>query len=253
MILSFVNVSTTGNITYQFTLNNYYLLISNSTYLSILGNTLVLSAITIALCLLLGYPIAYYLAVLVKSARAKTLVLLLMLALFFVDYSTRIIGWYPILGTQGLINSTLLSFGLVKEPLSLLFNVYAIIAIWIQSFILFAAFPIYLSLLKLDPAMLEAAESLGASRSRAFYHITFKMSLPGLVIGALFVFVMSVTDYATPVLIGRGTQTVGLLINYFQSFLYWGLASALSVITMTIILVVILIALRVIDIRKMLF
>ena len=253
--ISFLDIdSTTGRFIFTVSVGSYAKLFASPTYMAVLADTLTLAGITVAITLVLGYPLAYYTAITVKSFRIKTLMLLMMMILFFIDMSVRVIGWYPILGNRGLINYGLMALGVISEPLGFfMFNRYTIILLWTQGYILFMAFPIYLSLLKLDPSMIDAAEALGANRLKSFYHITFKMSLPGVMIGLIFVLVMSATDYATPVLMGGGVMTVGLLIEFFQAFLYWPLAAALATVTMVILAVLIFLLLKMVDVKRMVF
>lgn len=238
-----------------FTLANYGEVIK--AYGWALGKTMQMCALLTVITLVIAFPAAYFMAVKIKSERVKTLLLFMLLIPFWVDWSARTMAWYPILGERGFINmliSWISNFlGLTFQPIKLIFTSYAILIAWIQLYVLFMIVPIYLSFLKMDPILISAAETLGANKLQVFYHIIFKMALPGIAIGSIYVFSMSMADYATPAIVGGGFLTLGAVIAMLMAYLNWPLAIATSIVQLAAIFVVLLLILRVIDIKKVLY
>jgi ABC-type spermidine/putrescine transport system permease subunit I len=249
VIISFYEVSPIRPFEEIFTYNNYIYVIN--TYGYIIVRTMQMSLILTILLIALSLPIAYYLAVKVKSDRVKTLILFIMLIPFWIDWSARVMAWHPVLGDMGFINYVIRLIGL--EPVKLIFTSYAVMIAWAQTYILFMITPIYLSLLKLDPTIIMAAETLGAKKRHIFYHIIFKMALPGIAVGSIYTFVMSMSDYATPAIVGGGYITLGSVIASLSAFLKWPLAMALAMVQVLLLLIFIFLILKVVDIRRMLF
>ncbi len=142
VLVSFYQASFAGFIP-VFTPSNYSALFGSALTAKVLYTTLRLSAITVVLALVLGYPIAYTLAYKVRSPRKQTFVLLMLIIPFLMDYSIRTLSWYPILGTNGFVNIFLQQAGVTSGPLSLLFSESSLIAIWLQTYVLFMITPIY--------------------------------------------------------------------------------------------------------------
>lgn len=235
------------------TLANYIYIFSTPAYLEVMRGTIQLCLTQTFLCFIVGYPAAYALALSIKSTRYKTVLFLLMLIPFWIDWTIRTIAWYPILGVKGFLNYLLVSSGIVSEPVeAFLFSTTSLQMVWTQAYTLFMIAPIYLTLIRLDPILLQAAQSLGANRLKTFYHIVFKMSLPGVVIGCVFVFVMSLADYATPRLIGGGIATLGKVTWDLQSQLFWPYASALALVILALSFAIVWLMLRVVDVKSIL-
>jgi len=236
------------------TFDNYIRIFFSPTYVGILLLTLRLSLTVVAACVVLAYPAAYFLAMKIRDEARKTILLVAMLIPFWIDWTVRMLAWWPILGRLGVINAALLYIGVLKEPSDLfIFNEMSATFVLIQSYVLFMIAPIFLSMIKMDPSMLEAAETLRANKLQSFYHITFKMSLPGVIIGCVFVFVMTMADFATPRLLGGFIQTIGLSIAYQMGVLNWPLATAFATVLMTVTVLVVYGMFRVVDIKRMLF
>ena len=236
------------------TIGNYVTIFTNPTNIGILLLTLRLSLTVTAICIVLAYPVAYFLATKIKNEAHQTLLLIFMLIPFWIDWTVRMLAWYPILGRMGIINALFVQIGALKEPSDLfIFNELSATFVMIQSYVLFMIAPIFLSMIKIDRSMLEAADTLGADKLRAFYHVTFKMSLPGIVIGSVFVFVMTMADFATPRLLGGFIQTIGLSIAYQMGVLNWPLAAAFSTIFLALTVAIVYLMFRVVDIKRMIF
>lgn len=251
--ISFFTPMRGGGYTTTLTFENYLSIFSSPYYLRILLNTLRLCGEIVAICLVLAYPAAYFLVFKVRSDRVRMLLFFSLIVLFFIDWSIRTIAWYPVLSVQGLVSTLAVSWGLIPEPRTFMFSEATLILVWIQSYIVFMMSPIYLSMLKINPNLIDVAQTLGASRAKAFYHVVFKMSLPGIIIGCMFVFIMAIADYATPKLIGGGMVTIGSVVVELTATLFWPTAAALSIIIMAITMAFIYLLLKIVDIRRMLF
>lgn len=195
---------------------------------------------TMALCLLLGYPLAYYIAR--YGGRRKGLLLLLVMLPFWTSYLIRIFSWMTLLQTEGVLNGVLLWLGLIREPLVLLNTPFAVVLGLTYAFLPFATLPLFVSLDRLDGTLMEAAADLGARPWTAFWRIVFPLSLPGLVAGALLTFVPAMGDFVTPSILGGvDTLMIGNLIEeQFLAAFNWPFGSALSLVLMAVMMVSIL-------------
>ena len=182
-----------------FTFDNYRDLFQG-VYLQIFVNSFYLAGMTTALCLLIGYPVAYYIAF--KAGRAAPALLLLLLIPFWINFLIRISAWVVLLGRGGLINQGLLLSGLIDVPVGMLGTVGATLVGMVYAFLPVTVFPIYAALTPIDRRLLEAGADLGAGPAETFFRITLPLSLPGVLAAALFVFVPSMGVFAIPVLLG---------------------------------------------------
>lgn len=183
-------------------------------YLTLLWRSIKMSLSATILVVLLAYPMAYFLAFRVK--RHKLVWLILITVPFWTSYLLRVFAWKVILGYNGVINSGLISLGLIDKPLEfLLYNPIAVTGTLAHSWAAFAILPIYVSLEKIDKSLLEAATDLGDGPVRRFLRVTLPLSLPGLIAAILLVFIPTVGDYITPTLVG-GTEGV-MIGNIIQS------------------------------------
>jgi len=183
-------------------------------YLTLLWRSIKMSLSATILVVLLAYPMAYFLAFRVK--RHKLVWLILITVPFWTSYLLRVFAWKVILGFNGVINSGLISLGLIDNPLEfLLYNPIAVTGTLAHSWAAFAILPIYVSLEKIDKSLLEAATDLGDGPLRRFFRVTLPLSMPGLIAAVLLVFIPTVGDYITPTLVG-GTEGV-MIGNIIQS------------------------------------
>lgn len=205
---------------FVFTTEGYSKLFATQVYLDTLRNTVVRALLVTGLCILIGYPIAYFLARGVKSLRYQIALFVFVLAPFWVAYVVRIVAWLPVLGRQGVINYFLVEvIGVRSEPIdALLFSNFAITVALIQLYVLFMVTPIFFQLATLDNSAIEAARDLGATPAKVFREVILPLSLPGVLIGCIFVFVLVMGEFATVRLIGGGTiQSVGTLVfDYYK-------------------------------------
>ncbi len=250
LILSFYTNTSSGYIQ-VLTLGNYGELFTSKASGKILFTTLRLSGITILTILVVAYPIAYTLAYKVRSPRRQTFVLLLLTVPFLMDYSIRTVSWYPILGVSGIVNYFLLQTGAAKAPVNILFSEGSLVLIWVQTYLLFMMTPIYLALVKIDPSINDAARTLGASSWQAFRRVTFPLSLPGVVVGVIYVLVSTISDFATPELFGGGIQTIGLEIAQRAAAFTWPTATAFGVVLIALVLGMAYVIIRFVDIQQL--
>lgn len=222
--------SPTGFSAFHWTLDNYSRLFSTPLFADVLRQTVENAVVVCAACLVIGYPIAYFLAVCVSSLRWQLTLFLVTLAPFWTAYLIRIIAWYPVLGREGALNRTLMSLGIAHRPVDfLLFSNFAVIVTLVQLYVLFMISPIFYQLATLDRSAVEAARDLGASSFRVFREVILPLSAPGVAIGTIFVFVLTMGDFATVQFIGGGNVgSVGSFIRQSYVNIDLPLAAAAS-------------------------
>jgi spermidine/putrescine transport system permease protein len=202
-------------------------------YTILLVKSLLMALIATSAIVLIAYPMAYFLAF--RVTRHKMLWLILLTLPFWTSYLLRVFAWKVILGYNGVLNSGLISLGIISEPLGfLLYNPSSVIITLVHAWLAFAILPIYVSLEKIDRSLLEAATDLGDNGFACFLRVTLPLSLPGVVSAALLVFIPTVGDYITPAQVGGSSGImIGTLIqSQFGKANNWPLGSALSIVTM---------------------
>lgn len=204
-------------------------------YLRTLGRTAVLALVCTALCLLLGFPVAWAIA---RSGRWKTPLLVLVVLPLWTSFLVRTFAVIFLLRDTGLVNQWLLSAGIIRQPLVLLYTPGAVLAGLVYGLLPFMVLPIYASLEKLDLALLEAAEALGARGASRFRRVVIPLAMPGIVAGALLVFVPALGSFLTPDLLGGAKQLMigNLIQNQFASARNWPFGSAASLVMLTVVL-----------------
>lgn len=235
------------------TLNNYVAYLTSPQFGILAFNTFSTSLVTALICLLIGFPFAYCYTFKIKSEKTRNYIIMLLLAPFLIDWTIRSVAWISILGEGGFVNSLFLSSGLISEPIKFLFTPTALFIIWVQTNLLFMIFPMNLALGRMDPEVIEAAKVLKAPPHRVFYDIVFKMALPGVICGFIFVFVNTISDYVTPSLWAGGLQTLGLSVSTYASHFLWPQASAGGMILLIACIVVLYILLKLVDIKKLVY
>jgi len=220
-------------------LDNYAIFFSNPTYLLLLGKSLAISAASTALVVVLSYPVACYLAFGIKKHKAIWLFAITLP--FWTSYLLRVFSWKVILGYNGVINSGLMSLGIIGQPLDiLLYNPVAVVLTLTHAWAPFALLPIFISLEKIDRSLIEAAQDLGDGVWATFRRVILPLSMPGVISASLLVFVPTVGEYVTPQLVG-GTSGV-MIGNVIQSMFgrsnNWPMGAAISIVTMIAILAV---------------
>ena len=214
----------------------YEVLIARGTVnIGILVYSLWMALLCTVICLVLGYPAAYFMAD--RRVKYGAIIIVLFVIPMWMNFLLRTIAWMTLLEDSGLINSILQWIGLPR--VQLLYNNMAVLLGMVYNFLPFMVFPIYTALTKMDNRLLEAAQDLGASPTKTFWKVTVPLSIPGVVSGITMVFMPSVTTFFIPRILGGGnTMMFGDLIE--NRFLYqgnWNLGSALSLVMMALILV----------------
>lgn len=237
LVYAFFQRGRFGGIVWRATLDNFSRAL-DTVYVSVLGNSLVIAGLTTLLALLLGYPTAY--AITKLPRRWRTVALILVVLPFWTNFLIRTYAWIVLLNSQGPLNGLLLRLGIVGEPLELLYTRGAVIAGLLYAYLPLMILPLYASLERLDPQLREAAANLGATPWRAFRDVTLPLTTPGMIIGALFVFVPSLGNFVVPELLGGGkTVMVGNLIrDQFLKARDWPFGA-----TLALVLIVFLVAL----------
>lgn len=229
-----------GTIVHDWNLGNFVELVRNPVYFEVLLRS-VRIAITVTLfSLLLGFPLAYFLAF--KLRKWKGLLYQLVIIPLWVSYLVRAYAWKTILGSEGVLNRLLEYVGIIHQPIgALLYSPFAVVLTLTHIYTPFVFLPIYASLAHIPKSLLEASHDLGASSSRAFWTVVFPLSLPGVIAGATFAFVLSLGDFLAPLLIGgpNGIMISNLVVSLFGAAYDWPLGAAISLCML--ILVVLLI------------
>jgi spermidine/putrescine transport system permease protein len=216
----------------------------NPIYLGVLWRSLRLALYTTLLCVLVGFPVAWVLRGM--RGRARDLALLALILPSWTNLLVKNYAWIVLLRQEGPVNGVLLRIGLISEPLPLLFNEGAVLVGLVHTFLPFMVLPLYASLEKLDPALLEAARDLGAGGWARFRRVILPQSAPGLVAGSILVFVPALGSFVTPDLIGgaRAMMVGNLIQNQMLLARDWPFGSALSLWLMGVSLALILVSLR---------
>ena len=212
------------------TIANYVAILQKTSYLLLIGKSILISLAVTMATVLLAYPIAYFVAF--RVTQHKIIWLILITVPFWTSYLLRVFSWKVILGYNGVINSALKWLGLVDEPLSfLLHNPFAVVITLAHAWAPVAILPIFVSLEKIDRSLLEAATDLGDGPVARFLRVTLPLSIPGVVAASMLVFIPTVGDYITPQLVGGpdGMMVGNLMHAMFFKANNWPLGSALAI------------------------
>jgi len=221
----------------QLDFENYAFIFSDSLYYSAYWSSLKIAAISTFLTLLVAYPVAYGMA---RAPREwqPTLVMLVILP-FWTSFLIRVYAWMGILKKEGLLNLLLMNIGIIDQPLTILNTNTAVYIGIVYSYLPFMILPLYASLEKINPALLEAAEDLGSPPWRAFWQVTFPLSIPGVLAGCFLVFIPAVGEFVIPDLLG-GSETLMIgktLWNEFFNNRDWPVSSAVAVILLLVLVI----------------
>jgi putrescine transport system permease protein len=218
------------------TFENYAFLFEDGYYGIIYLSSLKMAAIGTVLCLLLGYPMAYFIA---RQPPARRNILLLAVILpFWISFLLRVYAWIGLLNNRGVINELLLWLGVIDQPIQMLYNDFAVYLGIVYSYLPFMILPLYSNLERHDHNLLDAAAELGAKRSRAFIDVTLPLSMPGIIGGCLLVFIPAVGEFTIPALLGGAdTLMIGrVLWDEFFVSRDWPVASAVSVVLLLLLI-----------------
>ena len=237
---------------WTFSLDQYTEVLGTPAFLRLLGIS-VLMALGIALiATTLAYPVAYFLTF--RAGRRAALFLTLLLIPFAVSYLLRIMAWKLMLGPEGGINSLLETLGLTDGPIGLLlYSRAAVIITLVYIWIPFAALPIYAAMQRIERSQLEAAADLGAGPWARFFRVTLPLSMPGALAAFFMVFIPTVGEYVTPALVGGpgGTMYGNIIQGFFTRSANWPVGAAMAMLMLVLTLVVVGIALRAVNLRRM--
>ncbi|MEM9441397.1 MAG: ABC transporter permease [Pseudomonadota bacterium] len=224
---SFFERGVYGGIDYIFTLDNF-VRSAEPIYRSIFLKSAMIAGLATVIAVLLAYPAAY--AISLAPKERQTGYLFLVMLPFWSNYLIRTYAWIVLLNREGIVNKGLTGAGIISEPLDILYNTFSVVTGLVYNYLPFVILAIYASLQRLDPAIREASEDLGAPAWKTFLRVTLPLTLPGVAAGAVFVFVLSIGNFITPDLLGGGhIQMVGNLIyDQFLSARDWPFGAALS-------------------------
>jgi spermidine/putrescine transport system permease protein len=235
ILLSWMTRGPYGDVVYRLNVENY-LRLFDPIYLRILGYSLWTAGATTLATILLGYPLAYYIASV--PARQRSMLLFLILVPFWTNFIIRIYAWIMILRTEGLLNQFLLNLKIIQLPLDILYSPTAVLIGMVYEFLPFMVLPLYTSLEKIERSQLEAAADLGAPPRRAFLRVTLPLSLPGMVAGSILVLIPAMGMFVVPDLMG-GAKTIlvgNLIRNQFLVARDWPFGAAASLVLLLLTL-----------------
>jgi spermidine/putrescine transport system permease protein len=219
-----------GFLVHEWNLGNFKILFSNPVYAQVLFRTMRIAASVTLFSLLLGYPLAYYVSF---HARAqKELLYQLVIVPLWVSYLVRGYAWKTILGSEGVLNGFLQYFHLTHEPLAfLLYSPFAVVLMLTHIYTPFVFLPIYAALEHIPRPLVEASHDLGAGSAQTFLRVILPLSIPGLLAGATFAFVLALGDFLAPLLVGgaSGTMIANVVQSLFGAAYDWPLGAAISV------------------------
>jgi len=218
------------------TLDNYAFLLEDNLYWVSYLKSIKIALVATLLCLLLGFPMAY--AIALAPLPWRNLLLLLVILPFWTSFLLRVYAWMVMLGKQGLINNLLLSAGLINEPLQMLYTDGAVYLGIVYTYVPFMILPLYATLEKLNPDIHEAAADLGAKPLRVFYDVTLPLAAPGIIAGSLLVFIPALGEYVIPALLG-GLDSLMIERTLYDEFFVnrdWPLASAVAIVLLLILI-----------------
>lgn len=211
-------------------LDNYRMLLSNTTLHNVFFNTLKISIFTTVLTIICGYIVAY--GLLAMPERERNIVLLIVIASFWLSALIRAYAWIAILGNNGLVNQALTALSLIDSPLRMVRNEFGVIIGMVHYMVPYAILPLYANMSGIDQRTSDAARALGASRWRTFWWVFFPQSLPGLAGAGILVLIFSLGFYVTPAILGGGrvVMVAQYIAQQISETLRWGLAAMLSTV-----------------------
>jgi len=234
---SFWSVSPSQTIAHSWTLDNYREFFHVDVYVQTLFRSMWIAARVMIFSLLLGYPLAYYLSF--RAGVRKELLYQLVIIPLWVSYLVRAYAWKTILGSEGVLNTLLQYVHLTKHPLEfLLYSPFAVVLTLTHIYTPFAFLPIYASLEHIPRNLVEASQDLGASPAQTFWRVILPLSIPGVLAGATFAFVLSLGDFLAPLLLGgpSGIMISNIVVSLFGAAYNWPLGAAISLSMLLLVL-----------------
>ena len=228
-----------------FTFEHYREFLANTAFQRLLGRSALIAFQTSLFAVCLAFPLAYFLAF--RAGARRLILLTIILAPAWTSYLLRLLAWKLILGSSGLLNTLLLSLGLVEEALPiLLYSPAAVVVTLVYVWIPFVSLPIFAALQRIDRSLLEAAADLGSTPWETFLRVTLPLSLPGVAAGFFFAFIPTLGEYVTPLLVGgvRGVMYGNIIQDQFVRALNWPLGSLMSLVMLVAVVLLLLILSR---------
>lgn len=240
-MLSFLSGNPVSNPNVTFTWRHYNRLFDSDLYFDALVATMRIGAITTLIALLIGYPLAHWMARM-HSRAGHAALLMAVIAPLLTGIVVRTFAWMTLLGDRGVINTMAYWFGLAEKPLPLMYNEFGVVVGLVHIYVPFMVLTLVGVIGRIDRTLEEAAQGLGASRMRAFLEVTLPLSLPGILAGSLLVFALAISAYVTPVLLGgNNVLTIPMLIYQQVSASFnLGFAGALGVVLLAVSLALVL-------------
>ena len=236
LLIVLYSVTKGGNelLNIQFTFENFKRL-TEPIYVAVFLKSFKLGILSVIICLLLGYTLAYLISGF--SEKVQSVLILFVTIPMWINTLLRTYAWISLLSDNGLINTVLTKLGF--EPVNMMYTDFAVVLGLVSDLLPFMVIPIYTSLSKMDHSLVEAAYDLGANKFKTFWNVTFKLSIPGVLNGVIMTFLLSISTFVIPKLLGGGQYTLigNLIENQFISIGDWNFGSAISVILAFIILI----------------
>ncbi|MEG2058499.1 MAG: ABC transporter permease [Lachnospiraceae bacterium] len=234
--ISFLTKNAYGGVEFSFSMDAYKELFK-SEYALVFLNSFKLSGMTTIICLLIGYPFAFVIAH--AEPKYKPILILLVMLPFWINSMIHIYGWNTLLRSQGIINQLLIGIGIIDTPLNMLYTNGAVLLGMVYDLLPFTILPIYTSIEKVDPSLLEASRDLGAGRAHTFFRVILPLTMPGIFAGSIQTFIPSLgLFYISDMMGGAKTMYIGNLIkNQFMSARNWPMGAALSIVLIGVTLV----------------
>jgi len=210
------------------TLENYVYILSDFYYIRSFLNSIVLALISTFFCILIGFPLAFYIAT--SDIKLRNILLILVIIPFWSSFLLRVYAWKIILQNNGILNLILLKLGIISEPLQLLYNQYAVIMGIVYTYLPLMILPLYGYLNKFDLNLIDASKDLGLNRTKSFFRVILPLSLPGIIAGSLLVFIPVVGEFIIPEMLGGSDKLYYGKILWEEFFVNrnWPGASALA-------------------------
>jgi spermidine/putrescine transport system permease protein len=242
VVYSFLTRGATGNVVWEFTLQNYARLFSDSVFVQVFGRSLWIGLLTTAICLLLGYPMALF--IVLSPPRWRAVLVLLVLVPFWTNFLVRTYAWMVILNNNGVINTILGGLGL---PQATLLNTQGAVMLGlVYGELPFMVLPLYAALDRFDFTLIEAAQDLGANKWRSFLRVMLPLTMPGIAAGSVLVFIPTVGQFVVSDLLGGAKVALlgNLLQQQFQAAQNWPYGSAIAVVCMAVLMVAVVLYFR---------
>lgn len=217
--------------------DNFKFLLTDKLYAITYLRSIVMASMATLLCLALGFPMAYGIAR--ASTSTRNLLLLLVVLPFWISFLLRVYAWMGLMNNYGVINNLMMWLGLIEQPIQLMYTDFAIFVGLAYSYLPFMILPLYATLERMDLDLVEAAQDLGASRTRAFWDITWPLAKPGVIAGCLLVFIPAMGEYVIPYLLGGSESLMIGRVLWDEFFVNrdWPLASAVAIVLLLLLVV----------------